>query len=91
MKSNCYNAKSNTDHRQRTATIPLKPHGIEIPWPIMKMTKRMIAQAQRMRAARLQSPKRTSADAYAQLDQFLRVSDTEPNGERSSNGAKKKA
>ena len=57
----------------------------------MKMTKRMIAQAQRMRAARLQSPKRTSADAYAQLDQFLRGSDTEPNGERSSNGAKKKA
>ncbi|TXT31014.1 MAG: hypothetical protein FD138_2214 [Planctomycetota bacterium] len=57
----------------------------------MKMTKRMIAQAQRMRAARLQSPKRTSADAYTQLDRFLRVSDTERSGEPSSNGAKKKA
>ena len=56
----------------------------------MKMTKRMILKAQRMRAARLQSPKRTSADAYAQLDRFLRASDTEPNGELSSNGAKKK-
>lgn len=70
---------------------PLKPNGIEIPWPIMKMTKRMIAQAQRMRAARLQSPKRTSADAYAQLDRFLRVSDTEQSGEPSNNGAKKPA
>ena len=55
----------------------------------MKMTKRMIAQAQRMRAARLQMPKRTSDEAYAQWDRFLRGSDTERNGERSSNGAKK--
>ncbi len=57
----------------------------------MKMTKRMIAQARRMQATRLQSPKRTSDEAYAQLDRFLRVSDTEPSGERSSNGANKKA
>jgi len=43
-----------------------------------------------MRAARLQMPKRTSDEAYAQWDRFLRGSDTERNGERSRNGAKKK-
>ena len=57
----------------------------------MQMTKRVISQAQRMRAARLQSPKRTSADDYTQLDRFLRPSDTETSGEPSSNGAKNKA
>lgn len=55
----------------------------------MKMTKRLTAQAKLMRAARLQSPKRTSDEAYAQLDRFLRGSDTERNGERSKTGAKK--
>ena len=75
----------------RRQNFPVKPNGIEITWLAMKMTKRMIAQAQRMRTARLQSPKRTSADAYAQLDRFLRASNTEPSGEPSSNGAKKKA
>ncbi len=69
----------------------LKLNRIEIPWLIMKMTKRLTAQAKRMRAARLQSPKRTSDEAYAQLDRFLRGNDTERNGERSNNGAKKKA
>jgi hypothetical protein len=55
----------------------------------MKMTKRLTAQAKQMRTARLQMPKRTSDDAYAQLDRFLKGSDTERNGERSNNGAKK--
>lgn len=57
----------------------------------MKITKRLADEAKRMRAARLRMPKRTSAEAYEQLDRFLRASDTEPNGERSSNGAKKRA
>ena len=54
----------------------------------MKMTKRLIAQAKRMRDARLRMPKRTSAEAYAQLDRFLNVSTAEPCGIPSSNGAK---
>lgn len=57
----------------------------------MKMTKRLITQAKRMRAARLQSPSRTSDDAYAQLDRFMKGSEMEQSGERSSNGAKRKA
>ena len=57
----------------------------------MKMTKRLTAQAKRMRAARLQMPKRTSDEAYAQLDRFLKVSDTERCGVPSNNGEKKKA
>ena len=68
--------------------LSLKLHRNGIPWPIMKMTKRLTAQAKRMRAARLQMPKRTSAGAYAQLDRFLKASDTEQNGERSSDGVK---
>lgn len=70
--------------------LSLKLDRIEITWPIMKMTKRLTAQAKRMRAARLQMPKRTSDEAYAQLDRFLKGSDTERNGERLSNGAQKK-
>ena len=54
----------------------------------MKMTKRLLAQAKRMRDARLRMPKRTSAEAYEQLDRFLKVSATEPNGGPSNNGAK---
>ena len=54
----------------------------------MKMTKRLIAQAKRMRDARLQMPKRTSAEAYAQLDRFLKANATEPNGGPSNNDVK---
>ncbi len=77
------------DIPSRPAKIRLKPNAIEAPWPIMKLTKRLTAQVKRMRAAGLQSPKQTSDESYAQLDRFLRGSDTERNGERAKTGVKK--
>ena len=64
--------------------------GNGLPWRIMKLPKHLKEQAQRMRAARLRMPKRTSVEAYAQLDRFLKESATEPNGEPSNSGVNKK-
>ena len=46
----------------------------------------MQTTAKSLRVARLRMPKRASADAYAQLDQFMKASDMGRNGERSKNG-----
>jgi len=71
--------------------FPWKSSGFEIPLAQHEDDQTNDRTSSPDAAARLQSPKRTSADAYAQLDRFLRGSDTEQNGEQSSNGAKKQA
>jgi hypothetical protein len=50
----------------------------------------ILRTAKALRAARFHMPKRASADAYAQLDRFLKANDTARNGARSKLGALKK-
>jgi hypothetical protein len=57
----------------------------------MKMSKKIQATAKSLRAARLRMPKRASADAYAQLDRFLKGTDTALNGVPSKRGVPAKA
>lgn len=55
----------------------------------MKMPKHLVVLSKRLKAARSSMPKRSSADAYAQLDQFQKATGTDSNGESSNNGANK--
>lgn len=56
----------------------------------MKMTNKIKTSISTMRDARLLMPQRASAEAYAQVDRFLKASATVQNGERSKAGAQAK-
>ena len=56
----------------------------------MRKTESILTTAKALRVVRLSMPRRASADAYAQLDRFLKANDTARSGALSKHGALKK-